>query len=344
MKAAILETLNEPLVIEDIEICTPLKVGQVLVKNIVSGLCGSQLLEIAGLKGNSKFVPHLLGHEGCGIVEQVGPGVSKVKPGQKVVLHWMKGDGIESDFPKYIFRGKTISSGKVTTLSEYSVVSENRMTVVADDADPELCALLGCSLTTALGTINNETNLKMGESIMILGCGGVGMNLIQGARLAGAGAIIACDTHSDKENKVKKLGATAFVNLFQLQSDKIIEGIVGKKGIDVIIDTTANTDLIDLSLGLLADGGRFIIVGHPEPHKRIHINGHNFFGMKGKTFKSTVGGKTIPQEDIPKYVQLHKVGLLKVDNIITHHYNLDDINSAIKTLREGACGRIIITI
>ena len=125
MKAAILEKINHPLLIKDVD-CTALKVGQVLVKNIMSGLCGAQLHEIRGHKGNEKFLPHLMGHEGCGIVMEVGTGVGTVKVGDKVVMHWRQGSGIESDFPNYILDNKVISSGKVTTLSEYSIVSENR--------------------------------------------------------------------------------------------------------------------------------------------------------------------------------------------------------------------------
>lgn len=342
MKAVILEKINTPLVVADVEL-TQLKVGQVLIKNIVSGLCGSQILEIGGYKGNAKFTPHLMGHEGCGIVQQLGPGVTKVKPGNKVVMHWMKGDGIESTFPKYVYKGNTITSGKVTTLSEYSIVSENRLTVVPDDADPELCALLGCSLTTALGTINNETNLKIGESLMVTGCGGVGLNLIQVAYLAGASPIIAADVNEEKSEKCIELGASIFVNLHKSYSKRIID-VLALKGVDVIIDTTANSDVITSALGLLADGGRFICIGHPRPHEHVHIDVHNFFGMKGKTFKTTVGGKTNPTEDIPRYVKLHQSGILKIDKIITNRYNIDDINAAIETLMLGKSGRIMINI
>ena len=150
MKAAVLEKIDAPLAVRDVEL-TELKIGQVLVKVLVSGLCGAQLHEIRGFKGNAKFLPHLMGHEGCGIVEEVGLGVTTVKPGDKVVMHWRPGDGMESPFPNYILDGKTISSGKVTTLSEYSIVSENRVTKIPSETPSVLAAMLGCSLTTALG-------------------------------------------------------------------------------------------------------------------------------------------------------------------------------------------------
>lgn len=145
MKAAILEEIDAPLTIKEVEL-TDLKVGQVLVKVLVSGLCGAQLHEIRGHKGNAKFLPHLMGHEGCGIVEEVGPGVTTVQKGDKVVMHWRPGSGIEAPFPNYVLDGKTISSGKVTTLSEYSIVSENRVTRVPADTPSTLAAMLGCSM------------------------------------------------------------------------------------------------------------------------------------------------------------------------------------------------------
>lgn len=336
MKAAVLEKINAPLVIRDVGL-TDLKVGQVKVKVLVSGLCGAQLQEISGLKGNEKFLPHLLGHEGCGIVEEVGVGVTRVKVGDKVVMHWRVGAGIESPFPSYILDGNIISSGKVTTLSEYSIVSENRLTVVPADADEYLCALLGCGLTTALGTINNEIDLKFGESIMIVGCGGVGLNLIQGAKMASAFPIIGMDISTDKESMVIDLGATVFVT-----PDTAADILKGQK-MDVIIDTTGNSDAISGTLPYLSDRGRYVLVGQPKPGQSLSIpNANSLFGGNGKTIKATQGGKTSPNDDIARYVKLHKAGLLNIRSVITHEYSLDEINTAVDLLRSGKAGRIMI--
>ena len=209
IKAAILEKLNSPLAIRELDL-TELSVGQVLVKVIVSGICGSQLHEINGNKGNGKFLPHLMGHEGCGLVEEIGPGVSKVKPGDKVVMHWRPGLGIEADFPKYNLDGKVFSSGKVNTLTEKAIVSENRLTVVPPDTNSEFAALLGCSLTTALGVIDNESNLRFGEKVAVIGCGGVGLNVLTAARLRGAGEIHAVDMSTSKNELCLNHGATYF--------------------------------------------------------------------------------------------------------------------------------------
>ena len=195
MKAAVLEKLNYPLAIREI-FPTQLLPGQVYVKVLASGLCGAQLHEIRGHKGNGKFLPHLMGHEGCGIVKEVGPGVTTVKEGDKVVMHWRPGSGIESEFPKYHLGEKIISSGKCTTLSEFSIVSENRLTKVPHDTPTVLAAMLGCSLTTALGIIDNECDLKFGESVAVIGCGGVGLNLIQAAKMKSAYPVYGVDTVS----------------------------------------------------------------------------------------------------------------------------------------------------
>ena len=335
MKAVILEKLNSDLTIGEVEL-TPLQYGQVLVKNIVSGLCGAQLQEIAGLKGNANFLPHLMGHEGCGIVQEVGVGVNTVKVGDKVVMHWRKGDGIEAPFPKYIYKDKEISSGKVTTLSEYSIVSENRVTTVPQDTPEELCALLGCGLTTALGVITNEANIKFGESVMIIGSGGVGLNLIQGAKLASAYPIYAVDIIEEKRELCLNIGANYFINS---KTEKI------DIKVDVIIDTTGNPEVIANAMSYLSGTGRMILVGQPKPGQEVSIpNANKLFDGSGKLIKATQGGKTSPVDDIPRYINLYKAGLLDINKIITHRFNLDEINKAFTLLKSGKAGRIIINI
>ena len=334
MKAAVLEEINEPLGIRDVEL-TELKVGQVLVKILVSGLCGAQLHEIRGHKGNAKFLPHLMGHEGCGIVEEVGPGVTTVKVGDKVVMHWRPGIGIESPFPSYVLDGKSMSSGKVTTLSEYSIVSENRVTTVPEDTPPELCAILGCALTTAMGIIDNEVDLKFGETVAVVGCGGVGLNLIQGASMKSACPIYAVEKNLDKKNLCFTAGATTFVDDINSIEEKV----------DVIIDTTGIPEVISSCVSKLSGKGRLILVGQPAPGRGVEVmNAVNLFSGMGQTIKATQGGKTNPTEDIPRYVRMHKEGILDIESFVTHRFKLDQVNEAFDLLRSGNAGRIIIEI
>lgn len=342
MKAAILEKINEPLVIGEVGL-TDLSPGQVLVKIIVSGICGSQLHEIAGNKGNAKFVPHLLGHEGCGIVEDIGPGVSTVKKGDKVVMHWRKGDGIESDFPKYVYNGKTISSGKVTTFSEYSIVSENRVTVVPPDTNSDFCALLGCGLSTTLSLIDNQSSLRMGESVLIIGLGGLGINLALASKIAGAYPIIAVDIHDNKQEIADLVGVDLYINSKDKNIAEEIQNKFNTKKIDVIVDTSGNKSAIENSLPLLSGVGRFIMLGHPKPDESIELhNAMHMFEGEGKTIRATQGGGFTPHNDIPRYLKLFNSGKLRIDHIVSHRVKLDKINTAIDLVRGGQAGRILI--
>lgn len=331
MKAAILEKIDHPLVVADVDL-TEIKFGQVVVKINVSGVCGAQLQEIAGQKGNAKFVPHLLGHEGCGIVERTGEGITRVKPGDKVILHWKKGEGIESPFPEYIYDGKKISSGKITTLSEKSIVSENRLTVVPQDTPDEFCALLGCGMSTALGIVNYDANIKFGESVLVIGCGGVGLNIIMAANMVGAGNIYGVDISSEKQSMVEELGAR-----FVGGSNQICEKI------DCIVDTTGNMLVVSHYLPLLSSRGRCIIVSQPHDKNSLEIkNPANFFSGNGQIIRSTQGGNVNPSEDFPRYVNLYKKRKIDFEKLITHRFSLDQVNTAIDLVKNGKAGRIMI--
>ena len=333
MKAAVLEKINAPLTIREV-IPTDLKVGQVLVKVLASGLCGAQLHEIKGHRGNAKFLPHLMGHEGCGIVKEIGPGVTTVEEGDKVVMHWRPGSGIESEFPQYILGDKTISSGKCTTLSEESIVSENRLTKVPSDTPPVLAAMLGCSLTSALGIIDNECDLKFGESVAVIGCGGVGLNLIQAAKMRSAFPIYGVDVN----DKMFELSIDMGADVFSRDMSNVSK-------VDVILDTTGNCSVITKAFDLLAPSGRLIMVGQPQPDANLNIlNPLSFFDGQGKSVRASQGGGTKPEIDIPRYVALANKGIIDYETLHTDTFTLDEINEAFDLLKSGNAGRIIIKI
>lgn len=342
MKAAVLRELNRPLVLADVE-PHPLRYGQVLVKVLASGICGSQLQEISGYKGNKP--PHLLGHEGCGTVQEVGHGVTRVKAGDRVVMHWRKAwTGIESEVPSYCFlpTGRDFTSGRVTTFSEYSICSENRLTPVPRDTPEELCALLGCSLSTAFGTLEREAKLRIGESVLVIGVGGLGCNLIKAARLMGATPIHAFDINPNKESLAVSLGATTFASQWPEFFGDL--RTIRSPEFDVVIETSGATDAITKGLLFTGPGGRFIMVGQPKPlADAVFVNARHMFEGDGKTIKSTQGGGFEPHFDIPRYVRLHERGDLDVGDIITHRMKLDEINEAIELVRQGNAGRILIT-
>ena len=167
MKSAILTESNKPLVVTDIELPKKLEFGQVLVKVFFSGLCGAQINEIEALKGEDKFLPHLLGHEGSGVVEEIGEGVTTAKVGDHVVLHWRKSQGLQSSTPKYLWNGKQVNAGWVTTFNEKTIVSENRLTVIPKNFDLRIAALFGCAVTSGFGAVNNDAQVKIGQSVLI---------------------------------------------------------------------------------------------------------------------------------------------------------------------------------
>ena len=154
MKAAILVESKQPLIVDDIDLPEHLNYGQILVKIHYSGICGAQINEIDAVKGPDKFLPHLLGHEASGEVLEIGPGVTRFRAGDKVVLHWRPSSGIQSPTPKYRWGTKTVNSGWVTTFNEQAVVSENRLTAIPDDFDMRMAPLFGCAITTAFGALS----------------------------------------------------------------------------------------------------------------------------------------------------------------------------------------------
>jgi S-(hydroxymethyl)glutathione dehydrogenase/alcohol dehydrogenase len=335
-KAAILEQLNAPLVVDDIETIRCLDVGQVLVQIKASGICGAQVGQISGAKGPDKRLPRLLGHEGGGIVKEVGPGVRHVKPGDHVVMHWRKGIGIESNFPKYKWKDKSAGGGLVTTFTEYAIVSENRLTPIDKDIPFDIAALLGCGITTGLGLINNEARLKIGQSIAVIGCGGVGLNIIQGAKMVSAGEIAALDIQEHKLEMAAKLGANQLINNDTCND---LSSLYGK--FDVVADCTGLPHMIEAGYNMVVPGGKMILVGQPRHDQALILNNmrRNYCG---KTMIDSQGGLTNPTIDIPKYIQLYKSGKLKLDELITHRYSLTQINAALDMVRSGKAGRVVL--
>lgn len=343
-KAAILTELKSPLVIEDIE-ANPLRFGQVMVKILCSGICGAQINEIEGAKGPDKFLPHLLGHEATGIVQEVGEGVTFVKPGDRVVCHWRKGAGLQGPTPTYRSKSfPTINSGWVTTFSEYSVISENRLTKVPDDFDPEIGALFGCAVTTALGVINNNARLGIGESIAVFGTGGVGLNIVQFAAMVGGYPIIGVDLHDHKLELARKLGATHTFNASKCEIAEEIKKIVGPGGVDVAIENTGNASVIETAYEVTGPQGRVILVGVPAKAARkpsfytlpLHFN---------KVLVGSEGGNCIPNIDIPRLVRMMQIGKLKLKEIVSKRYAIEDINRAVGEVKSGEiAGRVLVTM
>jgi S-(hydroxymethyl)glutathione dehydrogenase/alcohol dehydrogenase len=341
MKAAILVEQHQPLVIGQVELPEKLDVGQVLVKIYYSGICGSQLGEIDGIKGEDKYLPHLLGHEGSGEVMSTGPGVRFVDTGDNVVLHWRKGQGIESVPPSYMWKGEKLNAGLIATFSEYAIVSENRLSRIDNANDMETASLFGCAVLTGFGVVENNAKIKFGESIVVFGAGGVGLNIIQAASLRSAYPIIAVDLHNGRLELAKSLGATHLINSKEQDAKLAINEIIGAQGLDIFIDNTGQPSIIEMGYKLTNAKGRVILVGVPRSGSNINI--YSLPLHFGKIIKGSHGGEAVPHIDIPRYQKLLNVGYVKLTSLITERFALEDINKAIQRMRSGELiGRCVI--
>jgi S-(hydroxymethyl)glutathione dehydrogenase / alcohol dehydrogenase len=229
----------------------------------------------------------------------------------------------------------------VTTFNDYAVISENRMTVIASDYDLRNAPLLGCAVTTAAGVINNDAKMKIGESAVVFGVGGVGLNVVQFAQLAGAYPIVAVDLIDAKLAMAKERGATHCINSANADDlDGEIRKIVGQQGPDKVIETTGVKSVIELAYNLTHADGTCVLVGVPNEKVTIYTLPIHF----NKVLTGSHGGDAVPQIDIPRLIRLNRAGRLSFDGIITHEFTLDHINDALDLVRSGAAGRVVLNV
>ena len=343
MKAAVLVEINQPLIVAELQMPEVLSYGQVYVELRYSGICGAQINEIEGAKGPDKFLPHLLGHEGSGIVQHIGPGVKTVKPGDHVVLHWRPSSGLQAEPAKYLWDGTEVNAGWVTTFNDEAIVSENRLTVIPKDFDLRLAPLFGCAVTTAVGVVNNDAQLKIGQSIIIFGIGGVGLNIAQASQMVSGYPIIGVDIVDSKIEKAKHWGIDyGFNSATTPDLKEQILRLVGPGGADVVVDTTGRPRVIELAYELTHADGRTILVG--VPRKGDNVNIYTLPLHFNKVLKGSHGGSALPHLEIPRLIRLVNQGRMKLDGLFTHEFSLTNINDAIAALRSGEVGRVLINM
>jgi len=342
-KAAVLVQSRQPLVVDEIAFPDALGVGQVLVKVLYSTICGAQINEIAAAKGPDRFLPHLLGHEASAQVLEVGPGVTHVKEGDTVVMHWRPSQGIQSPTPAYRWRGEKLNAGWVTTFNQHAIVSENRLTVIPASYDLKVAPLLGCAVTTAVGVINNDAQVKIGESFVVFGAGGVGLNVVQFAKMVGAHPIVAVDLLDNKLSMAKQLGATHTINskgVADADLDAQLRKLTDPKGPDKVVETTGVKSVIELAYNLTHPKGTCVLVGVPSEKVTMYTLPIHL----GKVLTGSEGGDCKPDIDIPRVIKLNQSGRLSFDGIITHEFSLDDVNAALDLVRSGSAGRVLLNI
>lgn len=337
--AAILYQLNSPLVIKQID--TPeLKPGQVLVKVLASGICRSQLNEIKGLKGPDKFLPHVLGHEGSAEVLAVGSAVTKVKPGDFVVLSWIKGTGLDTLSATYTSNHQIINSGPIATFSEHAVVSENRVTKISNKIPYDKAALLGCAIATGAGIVLHKLHLSTNSTLAVFGVGGIGSSVILGAKMYRPRKIIAIDVNRQTLQYAKKIGAT---HALYFDAKTIVDDLhaLCPDGVDYVIEASGNKTAMEKTIETVQNYGLVVIAGNIGYTETIQINPFEF--IKGKTITGTWGGETNPDTDFAVYSEAYTSNRLDLKALLTRRVRLEDINEVIKDMADHKqVGRTII--
>lgn len=342
-KAAVLYQTGEPLVIEsDIDV-PMLQGGQVLVKVAFSGVCRSQLMEVCGKRGEDRYLPHLLGHEGSGVVVDVGKEVSKVKQGDKVVLTWIKGEGINCQGAKYKKGNLIINSGAVTTFNEYTIVSENRCVKLPNGIPMDVASLFGCAVLTGAGIVTNTIHPKQSDSIAIFGAGGVGLSALMATKLYNCSMVIAVDVEKAKLNIAKDFGATHVINSAVEDPVEKIFKITGGTGVDFAIEAAGLVSTIEQAFASVRnEGGLCVFASHPPHGDKIKIDPFDL--ICGKQIRGSWGGESKPDRDIPRFAQLYKEGKLPLEKLITHRYSLEQINLALSDIEGKKVVRPLIEI
>jgi S-(hydroxymethyl)glutathione dehydrogenase/alcohol dehydrogenase len=338
--AAVLVEIGQPLQIWDLAI-PALKPGQVLVDVAFSGVCHTQLLEIEGKRGHDRFIPHTLGHEGSGVVVETGPGVSKVKSGDHVVLTWIKGEGADVGSTSYQHSTQIVNSGAISTFMRRTIISENRLVPIPQTMPLREAALLGCAFPTGAGIVFKSAGVKPGDSVAIFGAGGIGLSAVAAASLMNADPIVAVDIHDYKLQLAASLGARHTINSAQGDAVATLLALTGGRGFDVVIEAVGRKETMEAAFQATRDHGGVCVLAGNLPHgETISVN--PFHLIRGRRMVGTWGGETQPDRDIALYARLHESGKLKLAALATGDYSLDDINQAFADLKRGAVGRALI--
>jgi len=366
MKAAVLYEAGKPLVVEDVELDEP-QANEILVKLEAVGVCHTDL---SFMKGDMPCpVPVVVGHEGCGIVEKVGPGVTSVQPGDKVITMVSFSCGkckfcsrgmptrcveninimMMAELP--FFAGKRIRKGDqgiaqlfgLGSFAEYCVVHERSAVKVRNDAPSDVVCLMGCGVTTGIGAAVNTAKVRPGDSVVVYGVGGVGLAAVMGAKLAGAGQIIAVARSQNKLDMARELGADHVINPNDV-ADPVAEiaGLTGGTGCDVAIEAAGVASVMQQAFGSIHSGGICVIAGMAPMVDTLTFMPFEF--LLGKTIKGTVQGDIIGSVDVPKYVDMFMAGKLPIDKLITKTFSLDQVNEAFEALENKQVLRSVIKI
>ncbi|GAA3196170.1 zinc-dependent alcohol dehydrogenase family protein [Actinocorallia longicatena] len=361
MRAAVLREFGSPLEILNVDVEEP-RAGEVLVKIAASGICGSDLKALDGKSPVVRQLPVIPGHESAGVVEAVGPGVTGVKSGDHVIVAMngpcgrcrncsrgkaflCSGPGRMSAIMGTMRDGTTRLSldGEgvrpyigIGSFAEYAVVSEAMCVKVAGDAPLDLLSLTACGVVTGVGAVINTAQVERGSSVLVVGAGGVGLNVIQGAVLAGATTIIAADVVESKLELAKEFGATHTIMSEDLPKQV---GAIVRGGVDYAFDVTGNVSVLTAAFNSTQGGGTTVMVGSPSA-KELTIAPQTLFGSR--RLMGTQGGDAVPARDLPLLVDLYRRGRLNLDGLVSERVPLEKVNEAVEHVKSGAVARSVI--
>jgi S-(hydroxymethyl)glutathione dehydrogenase / alcohol dehydrogenase len=354
MKAAVMLAAKEQLVIHELEVGEP-QAGEVLVKTGASGICHSDLHFIEGLWPIP--VPAVLGHESAGTVEKVGEGVTGVKPGDRVVLSFVascgkchrciQGRPVLCTSSRALGRPGRLKMGDqnvaqmsgMGAFAEYQLVAANACIPVPDDVPIEVACLVGCSVMTGVGAVTNTARIEAGSTVAVIGCGGIGLNVIQGAVLAGASRIIGVDISEAKLGAAKEFGATDIVDASEGDPvQKVVQMTAG--GVDYAFEAIGIPKTTEQAFNMARRGGKAVVVGMLPIASTITLPGAAFLGEKG--IIGSYYGSARQSYDMPWVMELYRQKRLKIDELITRRYKLEQINEGFEALKNGEVNRSVI--
>ncbi|MEX6723564.1 S-(hydroxymethyl)glutathione dehydrogenase/class III alcohol dehydrogenase [Parapedomonas caeni] len=365
-RAALAVAPNKPLEIVELDLAGP-KAGEVLVEVMATGICHTDAYTLEG-KDSEGIFPSVLGHEGAGIVREVGPGVTSVKVGDHVIplytpecrqcktclsrksnlctaIRSTQGQGLMPDgTSRFSLNGKPIYHYMgCSTFSNFTVMPEIAVAKIRPDAPFDKVCYIGCGVTTGIGAVLYTAKVEAGANVVVFGLGGIGLNVIQGARMVGADKIIGVDINPAKQAMAEKFGMTHFVNPMEVGNDKVVQAIVDLTdgGADYSFDCTGNVRVMRQALECCHRGwGQSIIIGVAEAGQEIATR--PFQLVTGRVWKGSAFGGARGRSDVPKIVDWYMDGKINIDDLITHTMGLEQINSAFDLMHEGKSIRSVV--
>ena len=357
MRAAVCHAFGEPLVIEEVDIDPP-QDGEVMVKLAACAICHSDIHFIEGAWGGK--LPAIYGHEASGIVDSVGPGVTFAAPGDHVIVTLIRSCGqcyycdqgdptnceatydIDRNGRLHAKDGSPVKQGLRTgAFAEYVVVDQSQVVAIPDDVPLDCAALLACGVITGLGAVTNTAAVPSGSSVVVIGTGGVGLNSVQGAVLSGAHPIIALDLSDDKLSAAMTFGASHGINAAANDAAEEVRALTGGRGADYAFVTVGSAAAIENAVGLIRPGGTVVVVGMPAAGVKAAFEVLEFADNAQRILGSKMG-RTRLRVDVPNLVRLYQEGRLKLDELITARYPLEEINEAIAAVNRAEALRNVI--